>query len=107
MLVMFLNAMFGGWLLISAFLWPHSLAQFHNAWIVGLLVTGLALASIAGIRAARYVNSALAVWLFISTVALPRASGLTILNNVLVAGALIVTSLLPEHLRAFREPART
>jgi hypothetical protein len=106
MLVMFLNAMFGGWLFISAFLWPHTLAQFHNAWIVGLLATALALVSIAGMRAARYLNGALALWLFFATLAFPRASGLTLLNNVLVAIALIVTSLLPEHLRAYREPAR-
>jgi hypothetical protein len=101
--VLVLNALLGGWLFISAFLWPHTLAQFHNAWIAGTLVACFALAAIAGVRTARYVNVALGFWLFVVTLALPRMSGATTLNNVLVAVAIIVTSLLPEHMEAFRE----
>ena len=105
MLVLILNAMFGVWLFISAFLWPHTLPQFHNGWILGVLVTAFALAAIAGVRWARYVNFALGIWLFISTLALPRSSGGTTLNNVLVAAAIIITALLPEHVQSWRERA--
>lgn len=102
MLVRFSNAMLGVWLFISAFLWPHTVAQFHNAWMTGIIVTSFALAGIAGIRWARFANYGVALWLFLSTLFLPRASSLTGLNHVLVAVLLVITSLFPAHVRPNR-----
>lgn len=99
MLVRILNAMLGLWLFVSAFLWPHTPAQFHNAWLVGLLVTIFAVLTIAGFHRARYIGFALALWLFLSTAFLPRISGGTALNHVLVAVGLVITSLFPTRAR--------
>ena len=30
------NLFLGGWLCLSAFLWPHAPAQFWNTWLAGL-----------------------------------------------------------------------
>ena len=37
-----LNLFLGGWLLISAFVWPHTRTQLNNAWILGVVVMALA-----------------------------------------------------------------
>jgi hypothetical protein len=87
-----INAILGAWLFISAFAWPHTMAQMTNTWIVGVLCVICALISMA-VPPVRYLVTALAVWLFISTWALPSASPGTLWNNVLVAIAMFVVSL--------------
>jgi hypothetical protein len=90
-------AILGVWLFISAFIWPHTAAQMTNTWIVGVLCMICALVSMA-VPWVRYLNTALAVYLFISTWALPDVSPGTIWNNVLVAIAVFVMSLIaPEN----------
>jgi hypothetical protein len=89
-----INAILGLWLFVSAFLWTHSQAQMTNTWIVGVLAILFSLVSMA-VPWARYANTALAVWLFISAWALPTASPGTIWNNVLVAIAMFIVSLVP------------
>jgi hypothetical protein len=65
-----------------------------NTWIVGLLCVVFALVALA-IPAARFVITALAIWLFISAWALPTRESGTVWNNVLVAIAMFVVSLMP------------
>lgn len=89
-----INIALGVWLFISAFIWPHNYSQFTNSWVVGVLCVGFALIAMYA-PAARYLNAALAVWLFVSAFALPVISRATIWNNVLVAVAMFVVSLLP------------
>ena len=89
-----INVILGVWLFISAFAWPHSQAEMHNTWICGVLCAVFALLSMF-VPQARYLNTALAVWLFISAWALPTVSAGTIWNNVLVAIAIFVYSLVP------------
>jgi hypothetical protein len=89
-----INVVLGVWLFISAFAWPHSHAQHANTWILGVLCVIFALAAMAA-PMARYLNTALAIWLFISAWALPTASVGTIWNNVLVAIAIFIVSLVP------------
>ena len=48
--------------------------------------------------AVRYLNTLLAIWLFISAWALGRDRPGTVWNSVLVALAMFVISLLPEEL---------
>jgi hypothetical protein len=97
-----LNALLGFWLFVSAFMWPHTTAQFHNAWVTGMLVTVFAVAAIAGVHRARFLNFVLALWLFFSTLFLPRLSAGTAVNHMLLAVALIVTSLFPLRVRTYR-----
>lgn len=91
-----LNIILGIWLFVSAFLWMHSEAQFTNTWLVGAGITLFGLIAL-GAPAFRYVNTALAVWLFISVWALPILQTGTGWNNALVAIAVFVLSLIPSR----------
>jgi hypothetical protein len=89
------NAVLGAWMFISAFLWPHTRAQMFNAWISGVLCVVFAIAGIAA-PGARHLNTALAIWLFVSTWTMASLNIATIWNNVLCAIAIFVVSLVPS-----------
>ena len=78
-----INVILGVCLFISAFVWPHTQAQMTNTWICGVLVVIFALIGMA-VPWVRYLNTLLAIWLFISAWALPTANVGTVWNNVLV-----------------------
>jgi hypothetical protein len=86
----------GIWLFISAFLWPHSDASRANSWIVGLLMAGIALLA-TRTPSMRFVNTALAVWLFASTLTLFHVRMGTVWNNVIVAIVVLVSSLVSNR----------
>jgi hypothetical protein len=65
-----------------------------NTWILGLLCVVFSLIALT-LPQARYLNTALAVWLFISAFALPRVNVGTVWNNALVAIAIFLFSLTP------------
>lgn len=90
-----INVILGVWLFISAFVWPHTQAQMTNTWILGVLCVVFALVAMA-VPWVRYFNTLLAIWLFISAWALPTVSVGTIWNNVLVAIAVFIVSLVPS-----------
>jgi hypothetical protein len=90
-----INVALGVWLFISAFIWPHSLAERTNTWILGVLTVVFALVA-TRVPQARYMNTILAIWLFISAWALSRISVGTTWNNALVAIAIFVVSLIPS-----------
>jgi hypothetical protein len=90
------NVVLGAWLFISAFLWPHTAAQRTNSWVCGVLCIVFALVATTA-PWARYLNTVLAIWLFISAWALPAISAATVWNNVLVAIAIFVVSLVPSE----------
>lgn len=100
-----INILLGVWLFLSAFLWPHTPAQFANTWIVGALVSIFALIGLAA-PPARFLNTILAVWLFISTWALPTISSATVWNNVIVAIGVFIVSLLQSDTPAERHMPR-
>jgi hypothetical protein len=84
----------GAWLIATAFMWPHSSAQFANTWAAG--ASCLSIGAIAvSCPAARFGNLVLAVWLFLSAFFLPRATLWTTWNNAFVAIALFLSSLAP------------
>jgi hypothetical protein len=98
----YLNIILGIWLFISAFIWPHAPALRTNTWILGIIITAV---SVVALRtpAARGVNAVAAAWLFFSSLAMTHVSVGTVWNNVLVAIAVFVLSLVPErgfHMRA-------
>jgi hypothetical protein len=91
-----MNVILGMWLFISAFAWPHAQGQLTNTWISGALCVVFALVAM-GVPWVRYLNTLLAIWLFISAWALPNTSVGTIWNNVLIAIAIFIVSLVPSE----------
>lgn len=87
------NTVLGLWLFMSAFMWRHIEASLHNTWLVGALIFASALAALRH-STWRWVNTALAGWLFASTLILFRPLDIkTLWNNVLVAVAVSALSL--------------
>ena len=99
----YLNVVLGVWLFISDFLWRHSHAQFTNTWIMGIVVAVVAVIAMS-VFVARYFNTIAGAWLIISGFALPRVTGGTAWNNVLVGIAVFLVSLVPTI--AVRRPRR-
>ena len=89
------NLLLGSWLFVSAFAWYHAPAHFNNSWVCGLLGAAFALLSLAVPRV-RLLNTALAVWIVVSTLALPALDGPTLWNNLVVALLMFALSLVPE-----------
>jgi hypothetical membrane protein len=99
-----LNVLFALWLIVSAFVWPHSTFQVANTLVCGFVSLALALAGLYR-DDARYLGVVVAVWLFFSSVITMGApSQATMWNNTLVAIGLLVTSLVgrPEPGRRLR-----
>ncbi len=90
-----LNLLLGIWLFISAFVWPHTIAQRTNTWILGVLCVIFAIIAMTASPAVRWLNTALAIWLFISVWALPHQNLATMWNNALVAICVFILSLVP------------
>ena len=99
------NLVLGVWLFISAFAWPHAMVQSTNAWVVGVLCVVFAVAAMV-LPWVRYLNTVLAIWLFISAWALPSGTPGTTWNNVLVAIAMFVVSLIPTEPTTAHLPSR-
>lgn len=85
----YLNLGLAGWVLVSAYLWPHSRAQFLVTIAVGALVAIIAPFDLFS-RRVRKINMAAGAVLALAAVALPRASAATLWHNV-VLGLLIMT----------------
>jgi hypothetical protein len=92
------SLLLGAWVFVSAFLWHHLEPQRTNTWVVGALMTCIALLCMA-IPKARYVNTLLSAWLFISAFSLPSETAATILCNALAGLAVFVISLSPTMAR--------
>jgi hypothetical protein len=89
-----INLLLGIWLFISAFVWPHTMAEQTNTWILGVLIV---VASIIAMFApqARFINTVLAIWLFVVTLLLhPTAA--TAWNNCILAIIVFALSLVPS-----------
>jgi hypothetical protein len=98
-------SMAGMWLVVSAFLWPHSDAQMLNVLVVGVSAVVLALVSMR-FDWARYVTAAMAAWLILSTFRFATLSRATLWNNAILGAAVFAASLLgggPEEIRRERE----
>ena len=93
MLARMLNVLVALWLIMSAFMWPHSTFQVANTLVCGFLALALAIAGLYR-EEAGYFSAVLAAWLFFSSVITMGApSQLTLWNNTLVAIAILVTAL--------------
>jgi hypothetical protein len=86
----------GIWLLVSPSIWRHSAQSSLNTRINGAIIVA---ASAWALRAlgGRYLLATVACWLYVSTVSMPHLHGGTVLNNALVAIAVLVLSLAPKR----------
>lgn len=87
----YVNILAGVWLVSSAFLWPHSQAQFTNACAGGLLCA--IVAALAGsLPRFRVINVGLGIWLLISAFWLPHESVATMANSIAVGLVVLAVS---------------
>jgi hypothetical protein len=91
-----INLLLGVWLFISAFAWPHTMAEMTDAWVVGLLIVAASVIAMYW-PTARYANTVLAIWLFFSSLGFPHQHTATIWNHVIVAIIVFVLSLVPSR----------
>jgi hypothetical protein len=99
------NALIGVWLFVTAFMWAHYHAEATLTVVCAVLTFVLAIASFYTL-AARYANLVVAAALFIGALALPTMNRATVWNNVIVAVALLASSLLdrgPQATQTERE----
>jgi hypothetical protein len=88
----YVNAGIGVWLFISAFLWPHTSAQYANTWIMAIVTFVIALVAI-GTPGFRFLNTVAGAWLIISAFVLPTISAATRWNNFIVGVVVLILSL--------------
>lgn len=92
----YVNIVLGSWLFLSAFLWTHYDASFTNTWMLGVLITAVALGALAA-PALRWLNTALGAWLIFSTLfAWPATMG-TVWNNVIVGIIVLMLSFIDRR----------
>lgn len=91
----------GGWLFISTFFFERGLAAQTNGWFAGsaIVITALAALTVDG---ARFVNTALSVWLFLSAVWVFRLPEVPRFNDVIVAIIVFTLSWVPIAARGDR-----
>jgi uncharacterized membrane protein YccC len=85
------------WLFVSAWVLPHSETTAWNSIIVALAVIALAFFAFGAIGSPglRYFITVMAMWLFMSAMVLPHESLWAVMNDVAVAVALALVSIIP------------
>ncbi len=91
------NLVLGGWIFLSAFIWPHNDLQRLNAVIVGGLAAIFALLATKAPRL-RYANAALGAWLFWSAWVFPSLRVGTIYNHMMVGVAMFCLAAIPDFM---------
>lgn len=86
------NLIIGIWLIVSAFVLPHTMGAETNTWIVGILIAGAALWSMFA-PPFRFADTILAIWLFFSTLGFSHDA--SVWNNVIAAIVVFLVSLVP------------
>ena len=86
----------GLWLIISAYCWPHPVPTRTNTWVFGLIIVVAGLSTV-GTPSARWTDRVAAVLLVILTLPMARFSIGTAANNIIVAIAVILLSLVSER----------
>ncbi len=91
------NAILGGWLLFSAFLWHDSPAQAFNMGLLGLIIAGLALMARPVIF--KTASALVTLWLFCSPFVLPGPGPWSVWNDCLFGFLAFGTPLCPSRYR--------
>jgi hypothetical protein len=93
----YVNMVLGTWILISAYLWPHTGGQFMITIFAGAVVALLAPFEV-GYRWVRRINLAMGGLLVLTALTLPRMSMATLWHNVIAGIALVLVSFFgPPH----------
>lgn len=82
------NMVIGMWLQVSAFAWPHADGSRISSWVMGLLISVVAVLSL-GAPPMRWLNAVLAVWLMAWTAATATGDGTSFYNGM-ISGALVL-----------------
>ena len=98
----------GLWLLAAPFIVPSSVENVYNNWLVGAIVTNVALMMSDNRKWERPVATAAGVWLFMSGfVPSVLRGGSLVRNDMVIAAVLIITALSARtHLREDYEMGR-
>jgi hypothetical protein len=89
-----LNVVVGAWVVLSAFIWHHTVPSRSNTWICGVLVMIFSLVALRAPRA-RFLTTAVAVWFFITSFTVPTVSAATVWSNWISAVVIFFISLVP------------
>jgi hypothetical protein len=101
-----LNLMLALWLCFSAFAWLRTGPSTVNAFILGVAISIVSVASMLRRVWLRYVNTALSAWLLASAFLLPQRSPRAVWNDVIVAIAMLAVSLIPGSMYSKAELGR-
>ncbi|MBX5482536.1 MAG: SPW repeat protein [Myxococcaceae bacterium] len=90
------NVVLGAWLFLSAFLLQRTVAEQTNAWIVGLLILGVALGA-RRVPELRYVNVITSVYLFVCAIVLEDVHPGLAWHDGLLAALVFLAAWSPHH----------
>lgn len=102
-----LAAIFGTWLFLSAFCWPHTGFQRVNTLLVGLLTVALAVSARGtwSLIWARIVP-VLGAWLIVSSIVFWHTEAWTAWNNTAIGAFLVLTGVATWGARSEHSPLR-
>jgi hypothetical protein len=86
----------GVWIFISAFVWPHTLGERTDTWILGVLIFLASIGAMA-MPPVRFLNTLFAIWLFFSTLIIHHQQPGTLWSNCIAAIIVFIMSLIPSH----------
>lgn len=79
------NLVLGAWLMISALFWRHSSAQAFNALVIGTIAVALAIETLRRSRFFEAGTIMLALWLFLSPIAIPGGTAAIVIHHFIVS----------------------
>jgi hypothetical protein len=91
----------GVWMLAAPFVLPEGTAHVYNNWLIGLIVTNVALAMSSQRLWERPIATAAGVWLFICGFVPSMLQGSAVVENGLAIGVVLIVSAIASriHLR--------
>jgi hypothetical protein len=99
------NLLFATWLLVSAFMLPHTAFSQATTWVAAVAIGGATIMAV-GRPAARFAISGIAVFLGVAALLVPDMSTAAAVNNAVVAALLFALSMVrPTHAVAEAKPA--
>ena len=90
------NVAAGTWLFVSGLWWLQPAGPRLNALVIGLMIAGVSVWSLWA-EEARFIDSALSVWLVFSTLAIFDVSGAALWNDLIVAVLVFALSLVANE----------
>ena len=88
------NMAIGCWLVLSAFLWPHSANEQAGAWGSGVLIFLFAVWSLMN-PTMRFATGLTGAWLAVTTLFVHTISRATAINHVICGVAVVLLALVP------------